>query len=271
MADSYESRSSSSSSDEDNVTGYTEQQSHYHTYHGGSASCRDGVKRKNPKQCQHGDWHYDNAAGCGGVARPVCSRVDPHVCPTIDGTEANSHFDEAPKVVCSYSKKSFKSAKGLETWKSKFGENEQYQTRIMPTFCSQPSVNCPVDKKTGKPMKSCSRFNDLGKEGKLCRKWQKNYPREAKRIQKVYCELFKTGDCIMSDNHDNRRDNHHYDDDDDGRGRRQRKSKDRDCDKKCDKKCDDSGLFGGGVFIFFIVILLIIIIVAAAAAGRRRR
>jgi len=244
------------------VTGYKVQRSHHRSYHAGPASCRDKARDYGSDECNHGDWHYDNTAGCGGAVRPVCSRVDDNICPVIDGTKATAYFDEAPRVACTYPQSAFKSARGLREWKKHFGEDEEYDMKIMPTFCSTPSVKCPVDRKNGSKMKSCSRFNDIGDEGKLCRDWMKKFPAEAKRIQEVYCKTYRTADCKMSDSYDSDSSGHHHDRDYDDR----RHSRRKDCGK--DK---DSGFFGGGVFIFFIFLLLIIIIVAAACAGRGRR
>lgn len=249
--------------DDKYVTGYTTQKSHHKSYKPGSKSCH--IKPES-YSCKKKDWHYDNAPGCGGRKRPVCSRVDPHVCPRIDGVEGDAYFDHAPQVACQYPLHAFKTAKGLKTWLKKFGEDGQFNDEIMPYFCSQPSVDCPVHEHSGKKMKSCSRFNDNSAEGKICRKWSKKFPGKTKRIEQKYCQTFKTKDCKMStyDDHDDSYDDSYDRNSNSDCKRKKRRRKDDECD-------DDSGFFGGGVFIFFIFILLIIIIIAAAACGRRGR
>ncbi len=244
------------------VTGYKIQQSHHQTYQAGHASCRDQARHKEHSHCNSGDWHVSDTAGCGGNRRPVCSKVEPKVCPVIDGTKADVSFINPPKVSCTYHQSAFKSAHGLNAWVEAFGEDEEYQTKIMPSFCAQPSVFCPEHKKTGKKMKSCSRFNDNDAAGKKCRNWAKKFPVESKRIKQVFCKTYKTPDCKMSDSYssDSSYSKHSHKDKD---HHRRYKKKD-DCDK-------DSTSFGGaGIFIFFFFLLIIIIAVAAACAGGRR-
>lgn len=181
---------------------------------------------------------FDNAwanQGCTTVVDSVC----PTIGGTSGGYTINPFFSESPinaryvntlglsenitylssnykqmnqiPVTCNYDLDSFqtfedilKFQRAFITTASAYNPQEGSQilnTEIMPSFCSIPSSNCPLDPlKPGESVTlfSCSRFTSTDTEGDMCRTWEEEYPTLADQVKIEFCSqpnAFNSSEC----------------------------------------------------------------------------
>jgi hypothetical protein len=161
-----------------------------------------------PTTCPNGDWQYATGQCCGELCPsiPLCSQLDPSVCPVMAGgaisknwQTPNSTNSSGANVNCQYRVSGFTSLSDVQTWINSQGMDAQYQTQIMPSFCAGASTTCPVDWATGLTMSTCNRLLSTGEDGTLCRQWQKQNPTLADNAMTQYCTNAKNKfgcDCV---------------------------------------------------------------------------
>jgi hypothetical protein len=199
------------------------QTSPHNTYNPGSSVCAPGkCTITTPRQrCASTsgviDWNFvEQFCGDTCPSQPICSRPNPAMCPTINGTSGVISWvtpdDNAAGVVqgrrvrCSYDLSGFKTADDLQIWVDNFGQDDSYNILIMPTFCGQPSTTgtCPTGINispspsicpTG--LTGCSRLTANSEEGSMCRAWAGTNQPTADVIQQTYCDTSKCStDCL---------------------------------------------------------------------------
>jgi len=154
--------------------------------------------------CKSDEWKVGSVHCFCGNDQPICSRVDPEVCPSLPGKDGSARIkaefvdlssatDKEATVKCSYDLSKITTTDQVETWKSTFGMDESYMNSIMPNFCSKASHECPGDPVTGQPLETCSRILGTGADGKICREWagkskvNPNYYAGLDRAMTTYC------------------------------------------------------------------------------------
>jgi hypothetical protein len=158
--------------------------------------CNCFVCAAQPTTCPNGDWQYGTTSCCGGLCPPItlCSQLDSSVCPTIANGPSkitwqtpNSTGSANAAVQCQYDPTKFQTTQDLQQWVSLQGQDSQFQTQIMPTFCSGTSTTCPNNWLTNTPMPKCSRLLSTGDDGTICRQWQQQNPALADAVMVQYC------------------------------------------------------------------------------------
>lgn len=144
--------------------------------------------------CNNGDWAYGERRDCGpNCIRFECSELDIGTCPSIgENIEAEwarntSNESESPLVFCTYDPTTF-DFDDVNEYRDNFGEDDQYNEVVMPTFCFDTSINCPEDPTKETPWKSCPNMLDTGDSGELCRDWRSRNIKIADDAQSTYCQ-----------------------------------------------------------------------------------
>lgn len=142
--------------------------------------------------CADGDWTIHEP---GHHGRPLCSKVDPYMCPVIGGNDGNAQFtDDPPEVACTYRASDFQNLDDIQTYVDTWGEDDQLND-AMTGFCKQQSVSCPIDPETGKQMPICSNLIATDDAGDICRDWAHNHPDKADQSKREYCAENDSADC----------------------------------------------------------------------------
>jgi len=197
------------------VTGQTTQNVTFESYDRGSCSCGSCSAFTNQASCDSTggiiDWQYDTRSCCGSLCtrQPKCSKPSPGACPVVNGTNGSvswvsaadqlNDLTQGRAINCTYPISAFQTADGINAWLNVFGRTQEFNTVLMPAFCSQPSQEkrCPIDPLTDEPMNECSRLISTDAEGSLCRQWQSTNPGLADAAAQNYCSTFtQSPDCL---------------------------------------------------------------------------
>ena len=147
--------------------------------------------------CDNGDWAYGTRRDCGpGCIRYECSELDPNVC-NQNGEEIGDNVtaawklsengeSESPLVACTYHPSTF-TLEDVNLYIEKFGEDEQFEEVVMPTFCFQETTNCVENPRTDQPWRKCPNMLADNEAGLLCRNWRSNNVELADQAQSRYC------------------------------------------------------------------------------------
>lgn len=178
----------------DLVTGNVVQQHQINTYSPGVCNCNACSFQTPVATCNTGDWQYDTVPCCGKAcpAQPLCSTVDPTVCPSFGGRPAQSaSFSQAPNVTCTYLISQFQTTDDVVNYINTFGNTQQLNTQILPQFCAGASTTCPTTSATsslpGVTPSSCNRMLSTGQDGQICSAWAAANPTRADTAQITYC------------------------------------------------------------------------------------
>lgn len=146
--------------------------------------------------CSNGDWNYSTLSCCGGLCGSIsqCSKIDSSICPKIGNSPPISTSWTFPdqmgatgaKINCKYNANKFINTSDILTWLKYEGHDLNYNTKIMPQFCSAKVTTCPIDI-SGIKMTSCNRMLSTAEDGNLCRSWEKDNPKLADEIMIKYC------------------------------------------------------------------------------------
>lgn len=143
--------------------------------------------------CKNGDWNYGSKTCGEDCVIYHCSKlaVEP-TCGNIgNNVEGEWKLDDqgdskSPQVQCTYDANTF-DEDDIDEYIDKFGEDEQYNTVVMPTFCFQESTECVDNPETGKPWPTCPNMLGRGRIGMQCRNWRSNNTDDADKAQNDYC------------------------------------------------------------------------------------
>lgn len=161
-----------------------------------TGSCNCFTCESQPTTCLNGDWQYGTQPCCGGLCQsiPLCSHIDSSICPRIASGPSqvswqtmNSTNPGSAMVTCQYNASNFQNLSDVQNWVTLQGMDSQYQTQIMPAFCSGTATTCPTDWLTNQPMPKCNRLLSTGPDGTLCRQWQQQNPQRADIVMANYC------------------------------------------------------------------------------------
>lgn len=209
----------------DLVTGTTVQQTPINTYSPGVCNCNSCSYQTPVATCNTGDWQYSTTPCCGKVcpAQPLCSTVDPTVCPSFGGKAAYSaNFSQAPNVTCTYLTSQFQTTADITNYIATFGNTPQLSNQILPLFCAGSSTTCPTTTSTsslpGITPVSCSRMLSTGQDGQICSAWAAANPAMADQAQVTYCSTAGAigCDCVNRANNFNYRSLAQYTESNDG-------------------------------------------------------
>jgi len=177
------------------VTLTTTQTNSFNAYDAGTCNCFICPAENSGSVCPNGDWKYSTLQCCGGMCSSVaqCSKIDPDVCPKIgtgpistSWTIPGSVSSNGASVNCNYGVNQFQTVTDIKTWIQLQGKDNQYDSLIMPQFCSQQVTTCPLDRNQI-PMPNCNRLLSTGEDGDICRDWQINNPTQADMVIQNYC------------------------------------------------------------------------------------
>jgi len=177
------------------VTLTTTQTNPFNAYDAGTCNCFICPAENSGSTCPNGDWQYATRSCCGGMCSTVaqCSKIDPNVCPKIGSGPLSSSLTipgsvtpDGASVNCNYGVNQFQTTGDILMWDRIQGKDNQYNSLIMPRFCSQQVTTCPLDRNQIQ-MPNCSRLLSTGIDGVICRDWQKNNPTRADQIMQDYC------------------------------------------------------------------------------------
>jgi hypothetical protein len=185
------------------LTARVTQSKPYQTTVAGTCNCTTCNANTPVATCPEGTWQSGSVPCCGGLCndQPVCSKVDPSVCPVFSDKALSSNFSpgKAPQVDCQYDLTQFNNIDNVRKWSSLFGQDETYNNQIMPYFCSLSSPNCQDNQV------QCSLFTAKDSAGSLCRDWQNKNPQQADKSIYTYCQNNKSApECRCINRNDNR-------------------------------------------------------------------
>lgn len=148
--------------------------------------------------CHKDDWSYDSLTCAGGLrsSQYKCSKVDPSLCPKINGHTAHAKFDTPPRVKCSYPLNIFNNTKSIKKWKNTWGTDDSYNNMILPNFCRKTSNKCPINPITSKPFEKCTLFTATDESGNICRDWANNNPTVSDNLKRNICDNSGLADCL---------------------------------------------------------------------------
>lgn len=185
------------------VSGILQQDECFKSYYPGQDTCSCGNCGPSTIVQNCGDDWRCNSQGCCPSCpdQPVCSKVNPNICPVIDDSFINAEW-ESPgmnntgKIQCNYDSSKIKTQNGITTWLGVFGANDEYNQDIMPLFCSATgSTACQIDPTTGQSMAECSRLTSTNFFGDICAPWCDNNRDECNQTMVTYCQNADTPDC----------------------------------------------------------------------------
>jgi len=179
------------------VSGYRIQEEPFQTYLRGECRSYLCTATTPVGTCSNGDWIVSYRS-CGVVCpdQPVCSRLNPSVCPLMGNQPTVSTiWESAPNVECTYQTNSIKNYEDVVRWEDFFGNDETFQRVILPQFCSTETTDgCPLNDR-GRPSGSCSVMRSQTEGGRRCREWGLTHPELRNDVEAEYCRNHDTFEC----------------------------------------------------------------------------